>query len=433
MPWHGRAILRPVLVALPLLLAMGGHGVTAQATPTVVTPAPTPSPSPGRAAGPPDGIIPPPSVPTRQNPLPPPGPALPDASTPPAATPAAAAPTARPPAPSGTNRPAAPPARRPAANGPGNTDRSVTPVEAPADATAPPAESPATPADAMAPPPPAEAVDADGTDGDAGSRWPEWLPLAALGAAALALLAAWLWSRRRSSSGATAPLDDPATETRPEKAAPTAPRARDTLPKADVKAESAPKAARPAAALAKTGRRAQLDISFEAVSAVSTLVNFRLRYAVHVRNAGPVDAADVSIRIGLFAGTQASEGGVARWLAMDGQAPHHHAAAVAANGDVRIEGELAAPLDALGAMEVGGRRLAIALVAVDCRYHNAADAPVLDGQAARAFVVGREPAADDGTAADAAIPAKLAPFRIDQGPMSYAPLGVRSTGIAINQ
>ncbi len=428
MPWHGRAILRPVLVALPLLLAMGGHGVTAQATPTVVTPAPTPSPSPGRAAGPPDGIIPPPSVPTRPTPLPPPGPALPDASTPPAATPATATP-----APSGTNRPATPPARRPAANGPRNTDRSVTPVEAPADATVPPAESPATPADATAPPPPAEAVVADGTDGDAGSRWPEWLPLAALGAAALALLAAWLWRRRRSSSGAPAPLDDPATDTRPEKAAPTAPRARDTLPKADVQAESAPNAARPAAALAKTGRRAQLDISFEAVSAVSTLVNFRLRYAVHVRNAGPVDAADVSIRIGLFAGTQASEGGVARWLAMDGQAPHHHAAAVAANGDVRIEGELAAPLDALGAMEVGGRRLAIALVAVDCRYHNAADAPVLDGQAARAFVVGREPAADDGTAADAAVPAKLAPFRIDQGPMSYAPLGVRSTGIAINQ
>lgn len=164
---------------------------------------------------------------------------------------------------------------------------------------------------------------------------------------------------------------------------------------------------------------------------MSTLVNFRLRYVVHITNSGPVDASDVNVRIGLFAGTQASEGGVARWLALDGQTPHHAASFVAANGELRLEGELAAPLDALGAMEVAGRKLAIALVAVDCRYHNAAGAPVLDGQDARAFVIGREPhaAQTDGPGTQ---PGKLAPFRIDQGPMSYTPLGCRDTGIALS-
>jgi hypothetical protein len=169
-----------------------------------------------------------------------------------------------------------------------------------------------------------------------------------------------------------------------------------------------------------------LSIRLEPISASSTLLNFRMRYAVILTNTGPVDAVDVGLRVGLFAGTQASEYGVGQWLSLDGQTPHHDTAVVAANSEYRFEGELAAPLDALGPMTVEGRKLAIALVALDVRYHNAPGAPVLDGQVARAFVVGREPAA---TTAPASEGAKLAPFRIDQGPTSYAPLGVRDTGI----
>lgn len=163
---------------------------------------------------------------------------------------------------------------------------------------------------------------------------------------------------------------------------------------------------------------------FEAMAAQSTLVNFRLHYAVTLTNDGPVDAANVTLRIGLFAGTQASERGVAQWLVLPDQGIHHGAESIAAGAQHRFEGELAAPLDALGPMQVDGRTLAIALMALDARYHHkAGDAP-LDGQVARAFVVGREPPTKEGQNA------KLAPFRLDQGPTSFAPLGTRDTGIS---
>ena len=168
---------------------------------------------------------------------------------------------------------------------------------------------------------------------------------------------------------------------------------------------------------------------FEPVSASTTLINFRLRYAVILSNQGPVDAAAVALRIGLFAGTKASESGVAQWLTLPGEAPHHVIATIAAGGEFRFEGELAAPLDALGPMTVEGRTLAIALLAVDARYNNIDGEALIDGQVARAYVVGREVPMRSG-AAQGDTPAKLAPFRLDIGPTSFAPLGFRDTGIS---
>ena len=72
-------------------------------------------------------------------------------------------------------------------------------------------------------------------------------------------------------------------------------------------------------------------------------------------------------------------------------------------------------------MTIDGKTFAIPLVALDIRYgHGPGEAPI-EGQIGKAFVVGR----DSGVAG-----AKLAPFRLDQGPASFAPLGARDTGIS---
>ena len=147
-----------------------------------------------------------------------------------------------------------------------------------------------------------------------------------------------------------------------------------------------------------------------------------MRYAITVTNNGSIDAADIAVRIGLFAGANINPGGIAQWIVLEGEAPHHRAPRIAPGDTHRFEGELAAPLDALNPVTIEGRTLAIPLVAVDARYgHDAGEAPI-EGQSARSFVVGREPQGDG--------PAKkLAPFRIDQGPAIFAPLGIRDTGI----
>jgi hypothetical protein len=176
------------------------------------------------------------------------------------------------------------------------------------------------------------------------------------------------------------------------------------------------------APVAPLGRRADLAVGFEPLSAQSTLINLRMRYAITVTNNGSIDAADVAVRIGLFAGSRVNPGGIAQWIVLEGEAPHHRAARIAPGETHRFEGELAAPLDALNPVTVDGRTLAIPLVAVDARYgHGPGEAPI-EGQSARSFVVGREP--QGGTAS-----AKLAPFRLDQGPASFTPLGTRDTGI----
>lgn len=150
-------------------------------------------------------------------------------------------------------------------------------------------------------------------------------------------------------------------------------------------------------------------------------MNLRIRYAIIVRNTGQIAAEPVVVRIGLFAGSQVHPQGIAQWFGLADQQPHHGVQSIPAGSDYRFVGELAAPLDALNPMTIDGRVLAIPLVAIDARYgHGEGEAPI-EGQSARAFVIGRDPQREG---------AKLAPFRLDQGPTSFAPLGQRDTGIS---
>jgi hypothetical protein len=172
---------------------------------------------------------------------------------------------------------------------------------------------------------------------------------------------------------------------------------------------------------APIGRRADISLTFETLNAQSTLINFRLRYAITLHNEGDAAAAPVQVRVGLFAGQQAHPQGIAGWYEQPIEDGHHRIETITPGETIRFEGELAAPLDALSPLVVDGRAMAIPLIAVDTRYHHGQGEAPLDGQTARAFVIGR----DSGVAG-----AKLAPFRLDQGPMSFHPLGQRDTGIS---
>jgi hypothetical protein len=272
------------------------------------------------------------------------------------------------------------------------------------------------------------------TSGEAGAvntdGRPEWLPLAALGGlAGFAFGGWWLWRGRRRQKGMEAPaLLNAATHEESDKPAARASSLSAKTPKAvdhsdtnainDARASiAAPKAVNKA----PIGRRADINQTFETLNAQSTLINFRLRYAITLHNAGDAVASPVHVRVGLFAGHQAHPQGIAGWYEQPLEDGHHRIETIAAGETVRFEGELAAPLEVLNPLVIDSRTMTIPLVAVDTRYHHRAGEATLDGQTARAYVVGRE----TGIAG-----AKLAPFRLDQGPTSFHPLGQRDTGIS---
>lgn len=213
-------------------------------------------------------------------------------------------------------------------------------------------------------------------------------------------------------------IDDVETPETVQVATPDATPAETAIP-ATVTTDTAP----PPAAVRRGGRRADLDVLLEPINASTTLINLRMRYALTFKNTGVIDAANITVRFGVFAGQQASEQGVGQWLSMEDQPIDLTIEALPAGEETRIEQEVAIPLSALGALEIEGRRMAVALMAVDTRYAHPKGEQLLQGHTGKAFVVGREPPATAGATG------KLAPFRLDQGPTSFAPLGARDTGI----
>ncbi len=173
------------------------------------------------------------------------------------------------------------------------------------------------------------------------------------------------------------------------------------------------------------GKRAKIEVDFTPLHASTTLINFRLRYAIDIRNDGELDAAGVRARIGLFAGNQTNAASIGHWFELDEQEIHHVIATLSAGESTRVEGELAAPIAAIGTFRQGNRQGAIPILAIDCRYgHALGDSPI-DAVTAKAFVLGCENAEQDADASK-----RLAPLPIDLGPSNFNPLGVRDTGIA---
>lgn len=388
------------------MTAASRHSTTALATILMLLPA---TPATAGVQGPPDGLIPP----TTSTPAPPPPILVPAPAPAPAPTPEPA--PAPSPAPSRERE--QPRTETPQRSQPASAERGAA-ADVPAD---PPAAQPAEPVGPAIEAPVAvpEPAPVPMEDAPAATSTPEWLPLAALGGGALLLGGGWLAWRRRQRNRFIA-LPAPETVAAPPAARPAPKPARQPAPARPAAAPASPsRQAAPAAA--RLGRRADLSLGFELLAAQSTLVNLRLRYAVTVRNSGAIDAVDTTLRIGLFAGANVNPQGVAQWFSLDEERGQHGRITVAAGAEHRFEGELAAPLDALSPVTIDGKLFAIPLVALDVRYGHAPGEAPIEGQVGKAFVVGR----DSGTAG-----AKLAPFRLDQGPTSFAPLGARDTGIA---
>lgn len=411
-----QALRCALLCAAPLLLA-------------------TPMPSSGQVQGPPDGLIAPPPA---NGPVPTPSPSpTPAPSPPPSPAPVA------PPVIDATNLPAATPLVRPAAPrsapareaGPRERDvrgdvTAPTVDAAPISNAVPPVAAPAPTTEIVAPDGPAPTTESDAPlVPESGNAMPEWLPLAALGGVAMLGIGFALWWRRKSRGDSAIAADDavnPPVELDGELAVKNIggggagqipDRSQDRSPlrtPADVPAQAAP-------ARAITGRRADIIVAFEPLTAQATLINFRMRYAITLTNAGQAKATPILVRVGMFAGTNANPQGVSTWYGQPIEPDHLRIESIGAGEMHRFESEMAVPLDALNPLVIEGRAMAIPLIAIDARYfHGEGEAP-LDGQTARAFVVGR----DSGVAG-----AKLAPFRLDQGSMSFAPLGQRDTGIS---
>lgn len=408
-----------------LILAAMPMASPATATTGLPAPAPAPRPAPSGVMGPPDGLITPgPARPT-------PSPSTPIFLPPPATNQAAPRPapsdTARPaprPSPSPTQRPLPPQQRaptgappptggeRPAAPPPGGgyDINAASGLPAAGPVVPLPESNAASPAETDTIPAPAAAAPAAELPSLASQIERHWPWLAGGGALFLLLLVGWWWRRRQRPLRLPAPDAAGVSQAEP---LPT-----NTPPPPPSTPPTAPK---PATAKA-LGRRADLTLTLEPLAAQSTLLNLRLRYAVTVHNSGNIPAAPVTLRMGMFAGSQAHPQGIVQWLGQTGSAAHDQTPVIAPGESYRFEGELAAPLEALNPMVIEGRTLAIPILAVDIRYgHEAGEAPI-EGQAARAFVVGRDSGKEG---------AKLAPFRLDQGPTSFAPLGQRDTGIGI--
>lgn len=395
--------------------------------------------------GPPDGAIAPPPA----NPTPAPAPIILPAQRPtppatpapaPAPPPVAARPDLTPEAVPTTRLP------RPRAAPPANTaqDRSrAAPIErtpAPAQlqpqpqSAAPGAEQPSAPVPSLpaaavpeAPSAPAATTDVASPSDDGGGFSPWWLALLALPVAGVVV------ARRRRRQPDAEPASPPALEANvlpspiavaPAPAPAVEPRRADPghVTTRLTPRQPVPASAPTSAASVGSPRRADLRIRFQPIDAQSTLMNLRARYMIEIANDGAVAAEGVRVRIGLFAGSGSHPQGIAGWFAQDDGAAHHRIERIEAGGVQRIEGELAAPLDALKPVTLEGRLVAIPLVGVDVRYGHGPDAAPLDGQVGRAFVIGREAGGGAGTG-------KLAPFRLDQGPQRYDAVAQRDLGI----
>lgn len=353
--------------------------------------------------GPPDGLIAPPSAAARPQDN---RPIIPQPAAP-VATPA------NPPAAS-TN---APQDVRPLP--PRNSPRTTAVPSRPA--TNAPQVAPASPARADQPPAPetspdvadtsTAAIDAAPTliapDSGSDNGWSSFTPFAA--GAIMLLGGIFWWLRRRKAAERAAVMEAPYV-------APPSPN-----PTPQAKADPRP----PAPTLVRGGKRAKIEVDFTPLHASTTLINFRLRYAIDIRNDGELDAADVRVRIGLFAGNQTNAASIGHWFELDEQEVHHVIATLSAGESTQVEGELAAPIAAIGTFRQGNRQGAIPILAIDCRYgHAAGDSPI-DAVTAKAFVLGCENAEQDADANK-----RLAPLPIDLGPSNFNPLGVRDTGIA---
>lgn len=402
-------------------LLAAGPGATAQVVPDSVpantqdirnfridTPAPTPPPVV-------DTPVPAPTPEPVAAPTPAPTPAP---ATPPSATAPSPPPVARTPrraAPRANVRPAAP-ATAPVTDAP--------PILAPEpEAVSPPAapitQAPATPVvtqvDPNAPGP-LTAEPVPGADSNTGL----WIGLALL--AALGIVAVLV---RRRLRRATPIFDEPALSADPGSTGP--PETEPDLLAASPVAVEEPMpfqeqalvdetVAAPIAAAAMA--RPRLDIAFTPAAAGATDAQASVDYSLVVTNSGDAPASKVRMETRMFAMGHDHDAALADFFAQPLEKPTPVASAIPPGVEAAMRAQVTLPREAVRPIQVRDRTVFVPLVAFNLLYEwYDADGGVQHGQTAMSYVVGREnrpPAA------------KMAPFRLDQGPKIYREVGQRA-------
>lgn len=353
-------------------------------------PARDPSRRPAEREGPevdnrPSAALPGASPAPAQTPAPAPAPARnvpmvqPIPATPPP-TPAPAAPRTA--APQAAPRPVpAPPtaAPDPTADPTSNAPRTIVPSGLPS-----PAQKPSEPPQTAPVPAAPEPVSSDGNSG--------WIAaaLVALGTLAGGLLF-FLYRRRRPRRRAPA---DEAPHISPQPAAePVAP---------PPPAVGEPAALRPA-----------LSLAFEVVGARFTLIGVTVDYRVTLRNEGEAPARSIRVGAMLANAHAGQEQALARFFAAPIASPAHGVEALAPGESATLSGALRLANEALAPIRVQDRALLIPVAGFSAHYEWDGDGR---GYSGAAFIVGQE--SDPPTA-------RMAPFRLDQGPRQFRQVGSR--------
>lgn len=258
--------------------------------------------------------------------------------------------------------------------------------------TRPPADNGAAPAPETVPLAPAQ---------EQGFNW-LWIATAA---AVAALIAAFLWLRRRKPEE----VEEPAYEA---ESPPPAPRPAPPKP--------APTPSKPA-----TTDRPWLDLGMEVQAARLTLMGATIGYTLTLHNRGTRAAEDILVR-SLIANADAKQQAVfQQFFAGETGLPVHSIVSIAPGETQKLSGEMRLGAQDIAAIPMGQRALLIPLIGFDAQYRwtGETETPAGSGRTGSAFIVGEEQSPPVE---------RLSPFRLDLGPRQYRTPGSRATALSLS-
>jgi len=316
--------------------------------------------------------------------------------------PPAVIPTPQPAPPQPQQRRQAAPQRAPLAapqnqSAPENPAPGEPPSSAPAveNQPSPPVDNGAAPAPQAVPPAPAETPAAN---------WP-WIATAA---AALLLIGAILWLRRRKPEEVEEPYYEPEPAPSPR---PVQPKAAPVPPPASARPEPTPAA----------GDRPWLDLAMQVQAARLTLMGATIGYTLMLHNRGSRPAEDILVR-SLIANADAQQQALfQQFFAGETGLPVHSIVSIAPGETQKLTGEMRLNAQEIAAIQMGQRALLIPLIAFDAQYRWTGEREGI-GRTGRAFIVGEEQSPPVE---------RLSPFRLDLGPRQYRTPGSRATALSL--
>ena len=229
------------------------------------------------------------------------------------------------------------------------------------------------------------------------------------------LVAIWFWRRKQ-----TATLPESAIEPLPE---PVPEPAQEPIP-AETASIAVPQemSAMPSLSVAQVNLpRPWLAMSFQPLHARTTLMGVTIGYRLTLINTGESDVSSVSVAAQMANADAQQHQMLAEFFATPITSAAHDIMVLPAGESIALNGSLSLPHETLNAWRINDRVLFIPFVAFNAVYHWGAGQ---EGQTAQSYIVGREfdPPAD-----------RMAPFRLDQGPREFRPVGCRMSDLAVRR